>query len=174
MKLFKTSAIITASVFVGFISALSFSQIEIKPIKLDDKILDSQKGFLEEVMARVKKDYVEEKTDRQLTEAAASGILSSLDPHSSYLTEDLLKEMQVQTKGEFGGLGIEITMEMSVVKVVAAIDDTPAFKAGVQSGDYITKVNGKNVIGLQLEEVVKQLLDLKDHLDRYANQAPNL
>jgi carboxyl-terminal processing protease len=108
-------------------------------------------------VSRVKKDYVEEKTDRQLSEAAANGLLSSLDPHSSYLTEDALKEMQVQTKGEFGGLGVEITMEFSVVKVVSPIDDTPAFKAGLKSGDYITKVDGKSVIGLSIEEVVKKL-----------------
>ena len=93
--------------------------------------------------------------DRQLAEAAASGILSSLDPHSSYLNEEALKEMQVQTKGEFGGLGIEITTEMSVVKVVTPIEDTPAAKAGVKSGDFITKVDGKNVVGMSLEEVVK-------------------
>ncbi len=157
MKLLKISSIVAASVFVGFLSALSFSQIEIKPIKFDDKVSTNQKEFLDDVIARVKKDYVEEKTDRQLAEAAAAGILSSLDPHSSYLNEDLLKEMQVQTKGEFGGLGIEITMEMSVVKVVAAIEDTPAFKADIKSGDYISKVDGKNVIGLSMEEVVKKL-----------------
>ena len=157
MKLLKTSSIVVASVFVGFLSALSFSQIEIKPIKLDYNAPTNQKEFLDEVIARVKKDYVEERTDRQLAEAGAAGILSSLDPHSSYLNEDLLKEMQVQTKGEFGGLGVEITMEMSVVKVVSAIEDTPAFKADIKSGDYISKVDGKNVIGLSMEEVVKKL-----------------
>ena len=77
MKLLKTSSIVAASVFVGFLSALSFSQIEIKTIKFDDKVLTNQKEFLDDVIARVKKDYVEEKTDRQLAEAAAAGILSS-------------------------------------------------------------------------------------------------
>lgn len=157
MKLFKISAIVTIAVFVGFVSALSFSQIKINPIKMNSRVLFDKNEFLDAVISRVKRDYVEEKTDRQLAEAAAAGILSSLDPHSSYLNEDSLKEMHVQTRGEFGGLGIEITTESSVVKVVAAIEDTPAFKVGVKSGDYITKVNGKNVIGLSLTEVVKKL-----------------
>jgi carboxyl-terminal processing protease len=157
LKFLKTPSIVAVSVFVGFLSALSFSQIELRPIKFDYKAPTNQKEFLDEVIARVKKDYVEERTDQQLAEAGAAGILSSLDPHSSYLNEDLLKEMQVQTKGEFGGLGVEITMEMSLVKVVSAIEDTPAFKADIKSGDYISKVDGKNVIGLSMEEVVKKL-----------------
>jgi carboxyl-terminal processing protease len=158
MKNFRLFAIIVVSSFVGFFSATSLSQIQIKSIKLDDKnVVEDQKAFLEDVISRVKKDYVDEKTDRQLAESAASGILSALDPHSSYLNEDALKEMQVQTKGEFGGLGIEITLEFSVVKVVSAIDDTPAFKAGIKSGDYISKVNDKSVVGLSIEEVVKKL-----------------
>ncbi len=160
MKNLKTSAIVVISTFIGFFSAVSLSQIQIKKIELGDKISsaqEDQKEFLEDVISRVKKDYVEEKTDRQLAEASASGLLSSLDPHSSYLNEDSLKEMQVQTKGEFGGVGIEITLEFSVVKVVSAIDDTPAFKVGIQSGDYITKVDDKSIIGLTIEEVVKKL-----------------
>lgn len=158
MKILKISLIVIVSTFIGFFSAASLSQIEIKPLKFDDKTSAKDQGeFLEEVIARVKKDYVDEKTDRQLAEAAASGILTSLDPHSSYLNEDALKEMQVQTKGEFGGVGIEITLELGAVKVVSAIDDTPAFKAGIKSGDYIIKINDKNSIGLTIEEVVKKL-----------------
>lgn len=118
---------------------------------------ENQSSFLSEVMSRVKKDYVDEKTDRQLAEAAASGILSSLDPHSSYMNEEDLKEIQVQTKGEFGGVGIEITMEMMVVKVVSPIEDTPAFKVGIKSGDYIIKINGESVVGLSITDVVKKL-----------------
>lgn len=158
MKNIKTFALITAAVFCGFFSALSFSQIQIKPIKFDDKkVSEDQSSFLSEIMTRVKKDYVDEKSDRELAEAAASGILTSLDPHSSYMNEDALKEIQVQTKGEFGGVGIEITTEMSVIKVISAIDGTPAFKAGIKSGDYIVKVNGQTVVGLSIEEVVKKL-----------------
>ncbi len=158
MKNLKLLSLIVASTFIGFFSATSLSQIQIKQIKFDDKkVAEDQKEFLNEIIARVKKDYVEEKTDRQLSESAASGILSALDPHSSYLNEEALKEMTVQTKGEFGGLGIEVTMELSVVKVVAAIEDTPAFKAGIKSGDYISKVNDKSVVGNSIEEVVKKL-----------------
>lgn len=178
MKNLKIPTIIIVSTFVGFFSAISFSQIEIKTIKLEDKISpQTQKEFLSEVMARVKKDYVEEKTERQLSEAAAQGILTSLDPHSSYLDEDDFKEMQVQTKGEFGGVGIEITMEMSVVKVISAIEDTPAFKVGIKSGDYITKVDGKSVVGITIEEVVKKLrgkprTDVKVTIIRKGEKAP--
>ncbi len=154
----KISVVVVISTAIGFFSAMSFSQIEIKAIKFDAKTSsEDQKEFLQDVIARVKKDYVEEKTDRQLAEAAANGLLSSLDPHSSYLNEDLLKEMQVQTKGEFGGVGIEITMEFSVVKVVSAIEGTPASEIGIKSGDYISKIDGKTVVGLTIDEVVKKL-----------------
>jgi len=158
MKNLKIAVVVVVSTFFGFFSAVSLSQIQIKQIKLNKEISDSgNNAFIADVLARVKKDYVEEKTDKQLTEAAVSGVLSSLDPHSSYLNEEALKDMQVQTKGEFGGLGIEITTDLSVTKVVAAIEDTPAFKADVKSGDYIVKVDGKSVIGLSIDEVVKKL-----------------
>ncbi len=157
-NLAKISVVVVISTAVGFFSAVSFSQIEIKPLKFDQKNSEAdQREFLQDIISRVKKEYVEEKTDRQLAESAANGLLSSLDPHSSYLNEDALKEMQVQTKGEFGGLGVEITMEFSLVKVVSAIEDTPAFKIGMKSGDYISKVDGKSVVGLTIDEVVKKL-----------------
>jgi carboxyl-terminal processing protease len=154
----KTSIVIVISMLVGFYSAVSYSQIEIKQLKFSGpKIDDFQEDFVKEVIERVKIGYVEEKSYRELSESAANGILSSLDPHSSYLNEDALKDLQVQTKGEFGGLGIEITVEYSLIKVVTAIDDTPAFKVGIKPGDYITKVDGHSVIGTPLEEVVKKL-----------------
>ncbi len=158
MKNLKFFAIIFSAVFIGFISALSFSQIQVKTIKFDEsKITKKNSDFLEQVIKRVKKDYVEEKSDDQLAEYAASGILSALDPHSSYLNDEALREINVQTKGEFGGLGIEITQEATVTKVISAIEDTPAFKAGIKTGDYIVKINDKNAIGLSIEEVVKKL-----------------
>jgi carboxyl-terminal processing protease len=159
MKNLKIATIVVASTFIGFFSAVSLSQIEIKQIKIAKDIVgdSNNNAVIADVLARVKKDYVEEKTDKQLSEAAISGVLSSLDPHSSYLNEEALKDMQIQTKGEFGGLGIEITTDLSVTKVVAAIEDTPAFKAGVKSGDYIVKVDGKTVVGLGIDEVVKKL-----------------
>ena len=178
MKTLKTFTLVAAAVFVGFFSALSLSQIQIKSIKFDDnKIIEDQVGFLDEVIARVKKDYVDEKTDRQLMEAAASGILSSLDPHSSYMNEEDLKEVSVQTKGEFGGVGIEITMEMAVVRVVSPIEGTPAFKAGIKSGDYIIKIDGETVVGLSISDVVKKLrgkpnTDVKVTVLRKGEKAP--
>jgi carboxyl-terminal processing protease len=93
-----------------------------------------------EVMERAKVSYVEEVTDKKLIESALNGMLTSLDPHSSYLDKDSFNYMSEQTKGKFGGLGIEITMENGLVKVVSPIDDTPAFRAGLKAGDYITNI----------------------------------
>lgn len=110
-----------------------------------------------EVMERTKMSYVEDVTDKQLIEAAINGMLTSLDPHSSYLNADDFKYMNEQTKGKFGGLGIEITMENGLVKVVSPIDDTPAAKAGIKAGDYITEINGETVIGQTLNDAVNKL-----------------
>lgn len=110
-----------------------------------------------EVMERTKTSYVEEISDKQLVEAAINGMLTSLDPHSSYLNAEDFKYMNEQTQGKFGGLGIEITQENGVVKVISPIDDTPAAKAGIKAGDYITDIDDKSVIGLTLNEVVSKL-----------------
>lgn len=110
-----------------------------------------------DVFERVRKDYVEEVEDEKLIEAAINGMLTSLDPHSGYLSAKSFKEMQVQTKGEFGGLGIEVTMENGLVKVVSPIDDTPAFKAGIQAGDYISTIDNEQVLGLTLSEAVEKM-----------------
>ena len=110
-----------------------------------------------EVMESTKSMYVEEVTDKQLIEAAINGMLSSLDPHSSYLTAEDFKYLSEQTQGKFSGLGIEITMENGVVKVISPIDDTPAAKAGIKAGDYIIEIDGETVLGLNLDEVVGKL-----------------
>jgi carboxyl-terminal processing protease len=110
-----------------------------------------------EVFERVRKDYVEETKDNDLVEAAINGMLTSLDPHSGYMNEKAFKEMQVQTKGEFGGLGIEVTMENGLVKVVSPIDDTPASRAGIKPGDYISFINDEAVMGLTLSEAVEKM-----------------
>lgn len=109
------------------------------------------------VFERVRNDYVERPADKALVESAINGMLSSLDPHSSYMNPEAFKEMQVQTKGEFGGLGIEVTMENGVVKVVSPIDDTPAARAGLQTGDLITHIDGEQVLGLTLSEAVDKM-----------------
>ncbi|WP_282605065.1 S41 family peptidase [Pelagibius sp. Alg239-R121] len=113
-----------------------------------------------DVFERVRSDYVEQATDEELIESAIQGMLSSLDPHSSYLNEKSFKDMRVQTRGEFGGLGIEVTMENGFVKVVSPIDDTPAFRAGVQAGDFITHLDGEAVLGLTLAEAVERMRGL--------------
>lgn len=114
-------------------------------------------NLFSEVFQRVRTDYVEPVKDNDLIEAAINGMLSSLDPHSSYLSEKGFKEMQVQTKGEFGGLGIEVTMESGLVKVVSPIDDTPAFKAGIHAGDYISAINDESVVGMMLSDAVEKM-----------------
>ena len=110
-----------------------------------------------DVFERVRADYVEEVSDQELIESAIRGMLASLDPHSSYLDPKSFQDMRVQTKGEFGGLGIEVTMENGLVKVVSPIDDTPAFRAGVQAGDLISHLDGEPVLGLTLAEAVERM-----------------
>ena len=110
-----------------------------------------------DVIERVRSDYVEKPDDRELIEAAINGMLSNLDPHSAYLSSKNFRDMQVQTRGEFGGLGIEVTMDKGVVKVVAPIDDTPAAKAGVLANDLITHLDDEAIVGLTLEQAVEKM-----------------
>lgn len=110
-----------------------------------------------DVYERVKALYVDEISDKDLIEHAITGMLAGLDPHSSYLNSDSYDDMKVQTRGSFGGLGIEVTMENGLVKVVSPIDDTPAFKAGVKAGDLVTHLDGKPVIGLSLNDAVDKM-----------------
>ena len=107
-----------------------------------------------EAFEKIKNNYVEEVEVKDLIESAIEGMLSSLDPHSTYLNTEELKELKVQTKGEFGGLGIEVTLESGVVKVIAPIDDTPASKAGIKAGDLITHIDEEAVLGMTLSEAV--------------------
>jgi carboxyl-terminal processing protease len=110
-----------------------------------------------EVLERVRADYVEKPEDAKLIESAINGMFMALDPHSSYLNPKQLRDMQVQTQGEFGGLGIEVTMENGVIKVVAPLDDTPAAKAGIMSGDLIIALNKEQIQGLTLQEAVDKM-----------------
>lgn len=110
-----------------------------------------------DVFERVRSDYVEKPDDTMLIENAINGMLASLDPHSSYMSPKHYRDMQVQTRGEFGGLGIEVTMENGVVKVVAPIDETPAAKAGILSNDLITHLDNEQISGLTLEQAVEKM-----------------
>ena len=108
-----------------------------------------------EVLENIKKDYVDDVDQAEVMDSAINGILQSLDPYSAYMSPELFKEMQTDTRGEFGGLGIEIGMEAGVVKVISPIDDTPAEKAGIKAGDYIVKIGKDQVQGKSLMEAVK-------------------
>ncbi len=108
-----------------------------------------------EVLEKIKKDYVDEVDQTEMIDSAINGVLQSLDPYSAYMSPELFKEMQTDTRGEFGGLGIEIGMESGLVKVISPIDDTPAEKAGIKAGDYIVKIGDEQVQGKSLMEAVK-------------------
>ena len=110
-----------------------------------------------DIFERVRSFYVDDTTDKELIEAAINGMLQSLDPHSSYMNEESFRDMQVQTRGEFGGLGIEVTMEQGFVRVVSPIDDTPAARAGIEAGDLITHLDGASVLGLNLADAVDKM-----------------
>lgn len=116
-----------------------------------------QLSIFGDIFERVRAQYVTEPTEEKLIENAINGMLTSLDPHSSYLNAKDFTDMRVQTRGEFGGLGIEVTMENELVKVVSPIDDTPAANAGVLAGDFITKIDGENVRGISLQQAVDKM-----------------
>ena len=132
-------------IFLNFSSTFVFSKND-----LYEKI-----DIFGEVLENIKKDYVEEVNQSEMMESAINGVLQSLDPYSAYMSPDLFKEMQTDTRGEFGGLGIEIGMEAGVVKVISPIEGTPAEKAGVKAGDFIVKIGKEQVQGKSLMEAVK-------------------
>ncbi|MGB0681609.1 MAG: S41 family peptidase [Magnetovibrionaceae bacterium] len=110
-----------------------------------------------DVFERIRADYVEPPSDEALIEAAITGMLTSLDPHSSYMNAESFQDMQVETRGEFGGLGIQVSLEGGLVKVISPIDDTPAARAGVEPGDFITHLDGEAVLGLTLADAVERM-----------------
>ncbi|TWB15053.1 carboxyl-terminal processing protease [Nitrospirillum amazonense] len=152
MKKLLTSVAVVALVYLA--SPLSRPLDAKPPIKAETY---KQLELFTEAFERVKSDYVEEVPDDQLVEAAINGMLASLDPHSNFMNKKNWEDMQVQTKGEFGGLGLEVTEENGVVKVISPIDDTPASRAGVQPGDYITHLNDEAIVGLGLNEAVEKM-----------------
>lgn len=131
----------------------SYAAVEKKPDVDTYELLN----LFGEVLERTKASYVEEVSDKKLIESAINGMLVALDPHSSYLDDESFSYMTEQTKGKFGGLGIEVTMDNGLVKVVSPIDDTPAAKAGIKAGDYITHINGETVIGMSLNDAVSKM-----------------
>ena len=138
-KIFKktlNNGYLVFCLFAITIIILSFTPNDFLNAKNNKQETYKQLSLFGDVFQRVQEQYVEEVSDKKLIEASISGMLQSLDPHSSYLSADDYSEMRVKTKGTFGGLGIEITLENGVVKVVSPIDDTPAFKAGMLPGDF--------------------------------------
>lgn len=148
--------IVIYTLIAGLFTGCAIAKEEPKPAENQVNTYEMLNLF-GEIMERTKASYVEEVSDKQLIESAINGMLTSLDPHSSYLTEEDFRYMNEQTKGKFGGLGIQVTMENGVVKVISPIDDTPAYKAGIKAGDYITDIDGKTVIGMTLNEAVSKL-----------------
>ena len=154
IKLNKNNSFFIILLF--FLNFLYFSMIGAKAQNNRQETY-KQLNLFGDVFQRVQEQYVEEITDKELIESAISGMLQSLDPHSSYLSPESYKDMQVKTKGTFGGLGIEITMEDGFVKVVSPIDDTPAANAGMKSGDLIIGIDGESIKGLTINEAVSKL-----------------
>lgn len=151
----KKILLISASVILSGFWALNTNA----DVKKNEETVNTYEllNLFGDVMEKTKTSYVEEVTDKKLIEAAINGMLSSLDPHSSYLDAKSFKYMTEQTKGKFGGLGIEVTMEGGVVKVVSPIDGNPAQKAGIKPGDYITAIDGEQVMGMTLDEAVSKM-----------------
>ncbi len=145
--------LITAFAFSAMLTAVPAAAIAAD----SDEETFRQLELFGDIFERVRSQYVEETEDGDLIEAAINGMLQSLDPHSSYLNEDNFRDMQVQTRGEFGGLGIEVTMEQGFVRVVSPIDETPAARAGIEAGDFITHLDGDTVLGLTLSEAVDKM-----------------
>lgn len=155
MRKLKKIGLIVAGPLLGVMLSLSYSAIADKETK-PQLPLDDLRTFAE-VFGKIKSDYVEPVEDKKLLTEAINGMLSGLDPHSAYLDADAFKDLQAGTQGEFGGLGIEVGMEDGFVKVVAPIEDTPAYKAGLKSGDLIMKLDDTPVKGLSLNDAVKRM-----------------
>lgn len=155
----KISYLLLGAVLGGGITSLGLNSLTLGSIGANAAGSDiyRQLNLFGDVFEKIRTDYVEKPDDAKLVEAAISGMLTSLDPHSSYMDSKSFRDMQVQTRGEFGGLGIEVTQEDGYVKVVTPIDDTPASKAGILSGDLITHIDGESVQGLTLNQAVEKM-----------------
>ena len=141
----KSVLIVMVVMFISFFKTANSQNVD----KLYEKI-----DLFSEVLEKIQDQYVEEVDQSEVMDAAINGVLQSLDPYSAYMNPEIFEEMQTETSGEFGGLGMEVSMEAGVVKVIAPIDDTPASKAGVKAGDYIIKINDEQVQGKTLMEAV--------------------
>ena len=151
-KSFLLVGVLTMGLYL-LIGGKDYSSVVAKEQESDTLIYE-QLDLFGKVFERIREEYIEEVSTKDLVEAAINGMLTSLDPHSSYLAPDDFEDMRTQTKGEFGGLGIEVTQDEGYIKVITPMDDTPAFDAGIEAGDFITSVDGKSLLGLTLNEAV--------------------
>jgi carboxyl-terminal processing protease len=156
-KYVKHLALITAGLLTGVLATHQFSVAASAPDNAPTPLPLEQLRLLAEVFGQIKHDYVEPVDDKKLLTAAIKGMVSSLDPHSSYLDKKDYQDLQEQTRGRFAGLGIEIGQEDGLIKVISPIEDTPAFRAGIRPGDLITRINDKPVRGMTLDQSVKQM-----------------
>jgi len=156
MRLLEKVSLISLGLVAGVSVSLHFAAIADKETLATPLPIEELRAF-SEVFGRIKSDYVEPVTDKKLINEAINGMLSGLDPHSAYLDAEAFKELQVGTQGEFGGLGIEVSMEDGLVKVISPIEDTPAYHAGIKSGDLIVKLDDILVKGLTLNDAVKRM-----------------
>lgn len=156
MSLMKKVGLVGLGLVAGVSISLHFAAIADKETLATPLPIEELRAF-SEVFGRIKSDYVEPVSDKKLINEAINGMLSGLDPHSAYLDPEAFKELQVGTQGEFGGLGIEVGMEDGLVKVISPIEDTPAFQAGIKSGDLIVKLDDTLVKGLTLNDAVKRM-----------------
>lgn len=154
-KQYKTFLVLVFGIFVGVSVSLTSSVLAEKKTEESAGLPLNELRNFSDIFARVKTDYVEDVDDKTLLENAIRGMLSGLDPHSTYLNSDEYKELKIGTTGKFGGLGIQVGMEDGFVKVISPIDDTPAFHAGLESGDLIIRLDDKSVKGMTLNDAVK-------------------
>ena len=152
-KQFKTALLLTLGIFIGVSASITGNVFANK--QTANGLPLNELRNLSDIFSRIKSDYVEDVEDKVLLENAIKGMLSGLDPHSTYLNADEYKELKIGTTGQFGGLGIQVGMEDGFVKVISPIDDTPAFRAGVESGDLIVRLDEKSVKGMSLNDAVK-------------------
>jgi carboxyl-terminal processing protease len=157
MRLLEKAGLIGLGLVAGVSVSLHFAAVADKDEVIPTPLPVEELRAFTEVFGRIKSDYVEPVTDKKLITDAIAGMLNGLDPHSAYLDADAFKELQVGTHGEFGGLGIEVGMEDGVVKVISPIEDTPAYKAGIKSGDFIIKLDDTLIKGMSLNDAVKRM-----------------
>ncbi len=154
-KQYKTLLVLVFGIFVGISVSLTSSVLAEKKAEESTGLPLNELRNFSDIFARIKTDYVEDVDDKTLLENAIRGMLTGLDPHSTYLSPDEYKELKIGTTGKFGGLGIQVGMEDGFVKVISPIDDTPAFRAGLEAGDLIIRLNDKSVKGMTLNDAVK-------------------